>query len=183
MGRICSNLYAVCKGYTKCFFMKLFHKNRIQFGKMPRLFKTAELRVSKNSFAHIGNKVSVNKGTIVSVLNGGKLEIGDHVSININSEIVCHENIKIGSNTILAPSVHIYDHDHVFGKGSGVERKKFTTEPVVIGNNCWIGVNSVILKGTTIGDNCVIAAGSVVKGNIPGNTVVVQKRETSFLNK
>lgn len=42
---------------------------------------------------------------------------------------------------------------------------------VVIGNNCFIGYQSCILKGTTIGDNVIIGARSVVKGNIPSNTV------------
>ena len=42
---------------------------------------------------------------------------------------------------------------------------------VVIGNNCFIGFHSIILKNTTIGDNCIIAAGAVVKGDIPANTV------------
>ena len=42
---------------------------------------------------------------------------------------------------------------------------------VIIGNNCFIGYNTLILKGTTIGNNCIIGARSVVKGNIPSNTV------------
>ena len=42
---------------------------------------------------------------------------------------------------------------------------------VVIGNNCFVGFHSIILKNTTIGDNCIIAAGAVVKGNVPSNTV------------
>jgi carbonic anhydrase/acetyltransferase-like protein (isoleucine patch superfamily) len=42
---------------------------------------------------------------------------------------------------------------------------------VIIGNNCFIGFHSIILKNTTIGDNCIIAAGAVVKGNVPKGTV------------
>ncbi len=42
---------------------------------------------------------------------------------------------------------------------------------VKIGNNVFIGMNAIILPGTTIGDNCVIGAGSVVTKNIPDNTV------------
>lgn len=42
---------------------------------------------------------------------------------------------------------------------------------VVIGNNCFIGYQALILKGTTIGDNVIIGARAVVKGNIPSNTV------------
>lgn len=42
---------------------------------------------------------------------------------------------------------------------------------VIIGNNCFIGYQACILKGTNIGDNVIIGARAVVKGNIPSNTV------------
>ena len=48
---------------------------------------------------------------------------------------------------------------------------------VIIGKNVWIGSNVVILRDTVIGDNVVVAAGSVVKGNVPSNTLFVNKRE------
>ena len=52
---------------------------------------------------------------------------------------------------------------------------------VIIGENVWIGSNVVILRDTVIGDNSVIAAGSVVKGNVPSNTLFVNKRENIFI--
>lgn len=42
---------------------------------------------------------------------------------------------------------------------------------VSIGDNCFIGYQALILKDTTIGDNVIIGARSVVKGNVPSNTV------------
>jgi acetyltransferase-like isoleucine patch superfamily enzyme len=45
------------------------------------------------------------------------------------------------------------------------------TRPVVIGNDVFIGANSIILKGTTIGDRAIIGAGSVVSGNIPADQI------------
>lgn len=45
-------------------------------------------------------------------------------------------------------------------------------EPIHIGNNVWIGMNVIILKGSVIGDNCVVAAGSVVKGVFPDNAII-----------
>ncbi len=45
--------------------------------------------------------------------------------------------------------------------------------PVTIGNNVWIGANSVILPGVSIGDNTVIGAGSIVTKNIPSNMVAM----------
>ena len=78
---------------------------------------------------------------------------------------------------ILSPNVQIYDHDHDYVCEGGIAKGKYITGPVEIGSNVWIGANCVILRGTKIGDNCVIGANSVVKGEIPANSVVYQKRE------
>ena len=44
--------------------------------------------------------------------------------------------------------------------------------PVHIGNNVFIGINSIILMGTELGDNTIVGAGSVVKGKFPSNVVI-----------
>ena len=45
-------------------------------------------------------------------------------------------------------------------------------EPIIIGDNVWLGINSIILKGVTRGDNAIVAAGSVVTKNVPPNSIV-----------
>ena len=74
-------------------------------------------------------------------------------------------------------------HDHVFDSTDGVRRNEYLAAPITIGKNCWIGANTVILRGTTIGDNCLIAAGSVVKGNYPDGSVIIQKKEEIIKQK
>lgn len=44
--------------------------------------------------------------------------------------------------------------------------------PVVIGEGCFLGANSIILKGTTLGKNVVVGAGSVVSGTFPDNVII-----------
>ena len=75
------------------------------------------------------------------------------------------------------------DDGYVFDSTDGVRRNEYLTAPITIGKNCWIGANTVILRGTTIGDNCLIAAGSVVKGNYADGSVVIQKREEIIKQK
>ena len=146
-----------------------------------RCYFGVEIRVRKNSKLSIGNCVSVGKRTLIS-LTSGKIEIGDNVGINSDCKIVSHYSIKIGKNTIFAPGVMVYDHDHIFSSQAGVEQRNFKTSPIEIGQNCWIGANSVILRGTKIGNNCVIAAGSVVKGTIDNGALFVQKRENEYIS-
>ncbi|MBZ4299525.1 hypothetical protein LAJ56_16345 [Streptococcus pneumoniae] len=57
-----------------------------------------------------------------------------------------------------------------------MKAKKFKTAPVMIGENVWIGANSIVLKGVSIGENSVVAAGSVVTKDIPADTIFIQKR-------
>jgi acetyltransferase-like isoleucine patch superfamily enzyme len=53
----------------------------------------------------------------------------------------------------------------------------FECSPVVIGDNCWIGSNVIILKGVSIGNNSVIGAGTVIAKNIPPNSVVIDRQD------
>ena len=51
---------------------------------------------------------------------------------------------------------------------------------VIIGDNCWIGSNVILLKGAHIGDGCVIGAGCVISQTIPANTIVRNDQELFF---
>lgn len=148
-----------------------------KIGKKIRIYSSVIMSSRNKSKLIVGNDVKINRNTTISSLSGGTLTIGSHAGIGEGNIIVCHDLIQIGDGTILAPHVFIYDHDHKYDHGSGVSTKEYKTSPVIIGKNCWIGANTVILRGTIIGDNCVIGAGSVIKGEIKPNSKVIQKRE------
>lgn len=81
--------------------------------------------------------------------------------------------IEIGENVQIARGVTILTHDYawsvlkkVYGDVLGSIGK------VKIGNNVFIGMNSTIVKGTSIGDNVIIGANSFVSGKIPSNCVI-----------
>ena len=48
------------------------------------------------------------------------------------------------------------------------DKEKIGCKEIRIGKNCFIGCNSIILKGTVLGDGCVVGAGSVVSGLFGG---------------
>lgn len=77
--------------------------------------------------------------------------------------------ITIGNDVTLAPRVHILAHDASTKNFLGYTRIGL----VCIGNNVFIGAESIILPGVRIGDNVVVGAGSVVTKNIPSNSVVM----------
>ena len=82
--------------------------------------------------------------------------------------------ISVGKNTTISIDVILLTHDFSISKGlkaiNAPTSGKFI-KPIRIGENCFIGLRTIILPGTTIGNNVIIGAGSVVKGNIPDNVV------------
>ena len=108
--------------------------------------------------------------------DGGDIGIGEGVFINRNCNIVSKGQISIGNGVSIGPGVMIYDHDHVI---PGLNNEKTAVSSVHIGDCAWIGAGSVILKGAVIGEGAVIGAGCIVTGNVPPDTVYIQKRQSS----
>lgn len=178
MRDITRNVFAVLRGNLVCGFNKVLGKCR--YTNIVRVFKDASIRIDKGGKLDLGKGAAIGERCLCTVRSGAEIKIGPMSSLNSDCKLVSHEKIEIGHDTIFGPNVLIYDHDHVFNTESGVRRKEYTSSEVVIGNNCWIGANTVILKGTHIGDNCLIGAGSVVKGTFPSGSIVLQKRTTEI---
>lgn len=101
---------------------------------------------------------------------GWNIEVGDNFFANYNLTILDVGKVTIGDNAQIAPNVSIYTAGHPIHPDSRNSGYEYGI-PISIGNNVWIGGNTVILPGVTIGDNVVIGAGSVVTKNIPANMI------------
>jgi nodulation protein L len=101
----------------------------------------------------------------------GKLILHDGVFINNSCSFNCMERIEIGAGTMMGEGVRFYDHDHVY-TAEKIEKWQWTTAPIRVGRDCWIGSNVTILKGVTIGDNTIIGAGCLIRNDVPANSVV-----------
>lgn len=176
MSRLFKNLISVGLSFFRCAFIWIFHFGKCSFGKLQRFSPNVTFNLDRKSVLHFGSKVRIHSGSKITVRSGAKLIIEDDVALNYGAIIACREAITIKSGTEIGPNVLIYDHDHDFRTKGGLKANKFATQSVEIGENAWIGANTVILKGTKIGKNCVIGAGCVVTGVIEDNTVLIQKR-------
>ena len=101
---------------------------------------------------------------------GCNTHFGNDVYANFNLTLVDDTDIYVGDNVMFAPNVTIATAGHPIEPELRKKQTQFNL-PVRIGNNVWIGAQTVILPGVTIGDNTVIGAGSVVTKNIPANCV------------
>lgn len=97
---------------------------------------------------------------------GTHIEVGKNFFANYNCTILDVAKVIIGDNCQMAPNVAIYTAGHPVHPDSRNSAYEYGIG-VTIGNNCWIGGNSVICPGVRIGDNVVIGAGSVVTKDIP----------------
>ena len=104
-------------------------------------------------------------------VSSGKLILHDGVFINNSCSFNCMERIEIGNGTMMGEGVRFYDHDHIY-TAEKIEKWQWTTAPIRVGKDCWIGSNVTILKGVTIGDNTIIGAGCLIRNDIPSNSVV-----------
>lgn len=113
----------------------------------------------------------VNPRTIVS--NGNNV-IFDIDNINIFQTPGCYwqthkAKIIIGKGSYVAPNVGLITTNHDIRNLN----KHAEGKDIVIGNSCWIGMNSVILPGVVLGDNTIVGAGSVVTKSFPEGNVIV----------
>lgn len=145
------------------------------------------LKMHKDARLTIDKSFSFYYGADICLFEGAHLKIGSGYA-NFGCQIRCKKSISIGYNVAIAHNVAIMDSDfHRILNDKG-EMTNFN-KPVVIGDNVWIGRNSVILKGVTIGDGAIIAAGSVVTKDIPahcvagGNPAKVIKQNISWDSK
>lgn len=122
------------------------------------------------------NLVGLMNPTILDTRFGGRIEIGDRTgasSVVISSK----SSVKIGARCKIGGNVRIYDHDfHSLNptiRCTDNDRDSIRTSPIEIGDDCFIGTNAVILKGTKLGARSIVAAGSVVFGlNVPDDSLV-----------
>jgi acetyltransferase-like isoleucine patch superfamily enzyme len=153
-------------------------------GARPHVWGSFELMMFPDSTVMIGDDLHMVSSSARSAITlfsrcslttfaGAEIRIGKGVGLN-GTTITSKKRIQIGDGTMIAPNVIIVDSDfHAQWPPESrfVSSTADADREVVIGKNVWIGMNTVVLKGSTIGDNSIIGAGSVVSGSIPANAI------------
>ena len=103
---------------------------------------------------------------------GWNIEVGENFFANYNLTILDVGKVVIGKNAQIAPNVSIYTAGHPVHPDSRNTGYEYGIG-VTIGDNVWLGGNTVINPGVTIGNNVVIGAGSVVTKDLPDAVIAV----------
>ncbi len=102
----------------------------------------------------------------------GDIQIGAGVARYMAGSGNCYfqgiSGIIIGDNTMIAPGVKIISANHKLDDF----KMHVKADPIVIGSNCWLGANSVILPSCNLGNNVIVGAGAVVTKSFESNVVI-----------
>ncbi|WP_066070671.1 acyltransferase [Neobacillus soli] len=167
-------------------FKLLMKATKVEYGKnlllkgVPVIFNNsgAKLTIGDNvtiNSSFLSNLVGLYQRTIiVTRTSGSEIHIGNNVGIS-GATIYARKSITIGENTNIGGNAKILDNDfhplEIEARNADI-KEKIGTKPIVIGKNCFIGCNALILKGTVLGDGCVVGAGAVVSGKFEENSVI-----------
>lgn len=121
----------------------------------------------------LGERVYVGHQTILKGYYKGTMQIGQGSWIGQQCFFHSAGNIEIGQNVGVGPGVRIITSAHAEeGRAMPILHSRIEFAPVVIGDDCDIGVGSTILPGATLGRGVQVGAGAVVKGSFPDYAII-----------
>jgi len=169
--------------YKKYKTKRQFNKNAV----VGKNFKNGHNVCVNTGFRNrifVGDDCTV--GADLFCTSSGGIHIGNNTWIGGRSIIRSTKSVIIGSHCLISTDVVIQDNnshpidpverrDQISRAGAGHNIdlwKESDSGEIVIGNDVWIGLRSIILKSVCIGDGAIIAAGSVVTKNVAPKTIV-----------
>lgn len=129
---------------------------------------------------HIAPRTKLNIAGRVRIAPTTSFRCGENIYLGKNTHISQYcclwagENSKIvlGDNLLVGPGVKIFSINHGVKSGIPMNTQAVTEKDVIVGNDVWLGANSVVVAGVTIGDGAIVAAGSIVTKNVPAHAIV-----------
>lgn len=161
---------------------KFLYRKHIWFRGFAVIYaeKGSSIKFSREGRSHVfshpfSNMIGLSQKCIIVARGGGIIDIGSHVCMS-GCTLYAVDSITIGKYTDIGSGCKIIDtdfHPLPYSQRCPVEqRDKVKHRPIVIGEGCFLGANSIILKGTSLGKNVVVGAGSVVCGTFPDNVII-----------
>ena len=144
---------------------KLEISGQVNIGKHVYIGDDVTLIVEKGASLTIGDHSFIGESCYIKCF-GGKIEIGQDVSINSKSFLNGCGHLKIGNNTRIGTQTIMIASNHKFDDPDVLYKDQITKQGISIGENIWFGARVTILDGVNITDNVVIGACSLVTKNI-----------------
>lgn len=144
------------------------------FGKYSYIAPT--LFIDKNhGVISTGEKLRIQPRMRMELLDeSASITIGSNVSIGQNFHIISGGKLEIGNNVTISGSVFITNIDHSYQTiNVPILNQELSIKETEIGDNCFIGYGAAIQAGTKLGKQCIVGTNAVVRGNFPDYCVIV----------
>lgn len=139
------------------------------YKKFPSSRLETRLLVEDDAQLLIDNNFALAYGSDVEVFKGAILHIEGNSATNINSTIICANNITLGRYAMLGRDVTIRDNNG----GHFINTRGYKdSRPVTIGQHAWLCEGCTIISGAKIGDGAIVGAKSLVFSHIPAFSMV-----------
>jgi len=152
----------------------------IEYGHETAISEGCNIIVPPNATLRLGNGCHI--GRYVELGPSGVIEIGENTSIQDRSilvgDVFLGRNCMLSLNVLMTSGVHYYDRwPHLLIRDQ--DRMVFAdpkhavqhSQPITIEEDCWIGVNAVVMPGVTVGRGCVVGSNAVVTCDLPPYSV------------
>jgi acetyltransferase-like isoleucine patch superfamily enzyme len=142
----------------------------ITLGMHCKIHNGASIDASCGGRIELGNHVTINRYAYIQ--GGGGIRIGSYVEINNFCVVDGTGGVEIGDGALIGPGVRIISYQHRFAGHQAIRQQGSDTKPISIGRDVWIGANAVIMAGCQIGEGSIVGAGAVVTHDVPAWVVV-----------
>lgn len=142
----------------------------VKVGRGSTVGRRCELQAYGGSIS-LGNRSSLAADVRLVTYDGG-IRIGNDSAIVSYSLVYGGGGVTIGDHVLIGNHCVISGLDHTYPGRASVARSPMRAEPVLIGDDVWVGAYALVLAGVTIGEGAIVAAYSLVRDDVPAFAVV-----------
>lgn len=140
------------------------------YGMGGKIWNGIRVFLCKRIFKHCGHIRTINRKVHFST--GSEIVIGDESGIGENTKIPY--NSIIGNHVIISRNIFVLNRNHRYEDiNTPINDQGFKEDlPIIIEDDCWLGMNSLYTPGRTIKKGSIIAMGSVLTKDFPEYSIV-----------
>ena len=173
---ISKNVRICCKPTSSIIAYKGSSHIGYEFPESPprATYNKGVIAIDRGAIVEIHGPILIAPGVYIHVCEGAKLVFKGENCIAHNTSLIVGKYMEIGNNTSISWNVTLIDYD----------KRRFYTQdgkiaptearPLILGSNCGLQMNVVVPKGIVVGDNTMVGANTVLRRDVPGNSLVYQ---------
>jgi len=123
---------------------------------------TIDLRNRENVVIRFCDRVTIDHDCRFVSARDGVIEVGEDAVVTAYAIINGGGSVRIGKKCVIGPRCSINANEHVFRRDVPIRDAGFVHADVILGDDCWLAANVVLMKGVHLGEGTVVGAGAVV---------------------